>query len=547
LAIHALVLFASLVAAGAALSEFTGILEPQIDRPGSDYKNIAMDQAAPAACAKLCGDDPNCHAYSYVNPDVQGPKARCFLKSAVPDAIARDCCTSGVKKEAFVILTDEETGSDRPGGNYRNFALSAAQPALCRKQCAIEAQCKAYTYVKPNVQGAAAKCYLKDKRPSRVANSCCTSAQKVSASILLTKEAGKDRLGSDLRDFRLTQADPEICRAACGADSKCAAYTYVKPGIQGAQARCWLKTAAPAAVASECCVSGTREAGKPVSATPTGKPVHLVFDESKLEPDSKTALSFPSDMPPVRWPSTEKCDSNEINMINKAWIRAHYYTWRAVQVIDYLDRNKTRRKEMWSYGDDPAAANDASGYRNYSPRAWLGPYDIGRFTLVRDAVKKVWTERFLGRTFKLKCRTNDSNTGAHPCFRTIPATGNNPAANHIVLGTINLCNNWFDLTERQQARNLVHEIFHWLKIPDSPHWVSDLHLYCRDGCRECKSEPIYGRDLVNLLARNSGCGNANHRRVVRSNDAYAYFIATLGDFIRKKELPRFPAAGFKFD
>jgi hypothetical protein len=91
-----------LVPGAAFAAEFAGTLETGIDRPGLDYKNVALDQASPAACAQQCADDSKCRAYTYVKPNVQGPKARCYLKSSAPGAITRDCCTSGVKKEGFV-------------------------------------------------------------------------------------------------------------------------------------------------------------------------------------------------------------------------------------------------------------------------------------------------------------------------------------------------------------------------------------------------------------------------------------------------------------
>jgi len=52
-------------------------------------------------------------------------------------------------------------------------------------------------------------------------------------------------------------------------------YTYVNPGIQGPQARCWLKSGAPNPVQSQCCVSGLR---KVIVATPPPKPFDLVWD-----------------------------------------------------------------------------------------------------------------------------------------------------------------------------------------------------------------------------------------------------------------------------
>lgn len=72
----------------------------------------------------------------------------------------------------------------------------------------------------------------------------------------LTMEQAVDRPGQDLRSFDLPRADPELCRAACAQESRCQAYTYVKPGVQGAKARCWLKHSVPAAVTNNCCTSG---------------------------------------------------------------------------------------------------------------------------------------------------------------------------------------------------------------------------------------------------------------------------------------------------
>ena len=74
----------------------------------------------------------------------------------------------------------------------------------------------------------------------------------------MSVEPGVDRMGSDFRDFDLAAANPELCRAACAKDQRCVAYTYVKPGVQGPSARCWLKSAVPAPQPADCCVSGVR-------------------------------------------------------------------------------------------------------------------------------------------------------------------------------------------------------------------------------------------------------------------------------------------------
>jgi hypothetical protein len=57
-----------------------------------------------------------------------------------------------------------------------------------------------------------------------------------------------DRPGSDYHNFELGVADPAECWAQCELEIQCLAWTYVEPGIQGNNARCWLKNAVPAPV-----------------------------------------------------------------------------------------------------------------------------------------------------------------------------------------------------------------------------------------------------------------------------------------------------------
>ena len=71
-------------------------------------------------------------------------------------------------------------------------------------------------------------------------------------------EMDVDRPGQDIGSFDLPQPDPGLCLAACQANGQCRAFTFVKPGIQGGQARCWLKSAVAPPVRSSCCISGQR-------------------------------------------------------------------------------------------------------------------------------------------------------------------------------------------------------------------------------------------------------------------------------------------------
>jgi len=73
-----------------------------------------------------------------------------------------------------------------------------------------------------------------------------------------TFEHGINRAGGDYRSFDLPKPRPELCRDACIAEAACRAYTYVKPGIQGAKARCWLKSSEGTPRPDGCCVSGVK-------------------------------------------------------------------------------------------------------------------------------------------------------------------------------------------------------------------------------------------------------------------------------------------------
>jgi hypothetical protein len=72
-----------------------------------------------------------------------------------------------------------EQNVNRPGGDYRNFELKSADPALCGGACLMESQCRAFTYVRPGLQGAAAHCWLKNSVPGPTAHPCCTSGVRM--------------------------------------------------------------------------------------------------------------------------------------------------------------------------------------------------------------------------------------------------------------------------------------------------------------------------------------------------------------------------------
>ncbi len=73
-----------------------------------------------------------------------------------------------------------------------------------------------------------------------------------------TVESATNRPGSDYASFWQDQDFWSVCQKACDADARCKAYTYVRAGVQGKQAHCWLKSTAPPAHGDACCVSGKK-------------------------------------------------------------------------------------------------------------------------------------------------------------------------------------------------------------------------------------------------------------------------------------------------
>jgi hypothetical protein len=70
-------------------------IEPNVDRPGSDYLSFELTESDPDLCRIACADDKRCKAWTYVRPGVHSPAATCNLKDIIPVAFMNGCCTSG--------------------------------------------------------------------------------------------------------------------------------------------------------------------------------------------------------------------------------------------------------------------------------------------------------------------------------------------------------------------------------------------------------------------------------------------------------------------
>ena len=72
-------------------------IEMSTDRPGGDYRNLAV-QVAPngETCKAVCDGEEVCRAWTYARPGYAGSAARCFLKKEVKPPHRRPGMISGV-------------------------------------------------------------------------------------------------------------------------------------------------------------------------------------------------------------------------------------------------------------------------------------------------------------------------------------------------------------------------------------------------------------------------------------------------------------------
>lgn len=80
-----------------------------------------------------------------------------------------------------------ETDIDRPGKDYKRMVLDVPNLTLCIEACKNDPKCKAFTYVRPGVQGTKAVCYLKSDFSNPVKNANCISGYKQLQDIALIK------------------------------------------------------------------------------------------------------------------------------------------------------------------------------------------------------------------------------------------------------------------------------------------------------------------------------------------------------------------------
>jgi len=71
-------------------------VEPDVDRPGSDFKILWL-RGGLEACQEACAQNSLCKSYTYVKGGISERIEGCWLKDAVTPPVTDGCCISGVK------------------------------------------------------------------------------------------------------------------------------------------------------------------------------------------------------------------------------------------------------------------------------------------------------------------------------------------------------------------------------------------------------------------------------------------------------------------
>jgi len=132
------------------------------DRRG--YRESESYRVAPARPTMVLGEDRTCDADFCVG-----------LRDVV--------CVGTSNSDDLRRLDSEfplELNTDREGADYHNFALREPSAELCRRACARDSSCKAFTYTKPGTTGRGDTpwCYLKNGVPDATRRDCCVSGVK---------------------------------------------------------------------------------------------------------------------------------------------------------------------------------------------------------------------------------------------------------------------------------------------------------------------------------------------------------------------------------
>ena len=108
-----------------------------VDFSGADLQSFALGRGDPALCQVACDNNPQCRAWTFIKPGVQGPPI-CFLKSGVPQPGVNFTLISGMRRAPGGIGTVPGGGVGGPGSGAGWGVWASASGGQWNDPCAIQ-------------------------------------------------------------------------------------------------------------------------------------------------------------------------------------------------------------------------------------------------------------------------------------------------------------------------------------------------------------------------------------------------------------------------
>ncbi|MGH9891095.1 MAG: hypothetical protein ACREA0_03755 [bacterium] len=106
----------------------------------------------------------------------------------------------------------------------------------------------------------------------------------------------------------------------------------------------------------------------------------------------------PQNFPTFHFPEQPCDDLPDCATAREAWMRAHYYTWAARQVIHLIASQDHVEKKKYLWERPGAGSNGQSLGQRTSPAFWFGGWSDERFATVKRAIDKLWGVVTTGKT-----------------------------------------------------------------------------------------------------------------------------------------------------
>jgi PAN domain len=194
-------------------------------------------------------------------------------------------------------------------------------------------------------------------------------------------ETGMDRPGMDYRSFWINKnieafVAVKQCEDACKNDSQCKAFTYVYAGVQGTNARCYLKKGVPSQVKNKFCTSG------------------VVRPETKADYCTNYAITA------VQFSNNNK--TGECNYTGNRWSDDYtfHYKWCMEKEKSESKHESDERKKLMNQCLKPSKSGDLSAhnwcYDVSYPQAFQ-PMTISFHPVIKNVGDRDWKSEIEGQ------------------------------------------------------------------------------------------------------------------------------------------------------